>query len=153
MRSLEERAMNSRTKLFLTIVLGWSSVVPAAESVEGDLARLQGRWVTKAGNRRNIVVSLQVEGRRARVNITMPRGLKLRAEGELRLNERTEPRSLDWVGFSGPDSQDLPDLPAIYRIDGTTFKVCNGGFNNPRPSSFTPGDGVLADVHVFERAK
>jgi uncharacterized protein (TIGR03067 family) len=145
--------MRHRTTLFLVFALGYGVCSYGAEAVEGDLARLQGNWVAKAGTRRNITVALAVEGRKARVVITMPQGLKMQAQGELRLNERTEPRSLDWVGFSGPDSQDLPDLPAIYRIEGETFRVCNGGFHNPRPSAFRPGEGLLRDVHVFERVR
>jgi uncharacterized protein (TIGR03067 family) len=145
--------MRLRTILGLALALVFSWKALGAESVQGDLARMQGKWVTKAGHRRNIVVTLEVEGKHARVQLAMPQGLKLQAQGELRLNERTEPRSLDWVGFSGPDHQDLPDLPAIYRIEGDSFRVCNGGFNNPRPQTFTPGDGLLADVHLFERVR
>ena len=126
----------------------------AAEAwVEGDLARLQGKWVTRAGARQKIVVVLDVEGNKANVDVTTPQGVKLHASGELRINESVAPRALDWVGFTGLDSQDLPDILAIYEINGETFKVCNGGPNSARPSEFKPGENVLADVHVFERAK
>jgi uncharacterized protein (TIGR03067 family) len=139
--------------VFLAVVtVGWVGA-GAAEHVEGDLARLQGRWVAKAGHRRNIVVKLEVEGRHASVEVTTPQGVKIRGKGELRLNEGTQPRGLDWVGFSGPDGQEFPEIAAIYRIEGQTFRVCNGGPNNARPSEFRPGDGLLADVHVFERVK
>ena len=125
---------------------------PTETRAAGDLARLQGRWVTRAGARHNIVVVLNVEGTKATVDIRTPQGLKFHAAGELRINESVAPRALDWVGFTGLDSQDLPDIPAIYQIDGETFKVCNGGPNSPRPSEFKPGENVLADIHVFERA-
>ena len=140
--------------LVLMVALEPVALACAGEApVEGDLARLQGRWVTKAGARRNIVVVLDVEGRTAKVDITTPQGLKFHATGELRINEAVAPRALDWVGFSGLDSQDLPDIPAIYEIVGETFKVCNGGPNSPRPSEFKPGENILADIHVFERTK
>jgi uncharacterized protein (TIGR03067 family) len=140
--------------LVLTVVLGLAASLSAAETrVAGDLARLQGRWFTKAGSRRNIVVVLEIEGNKARVDITTPQGLKFQATGELRINESVAPRALDWVGFTGLDSQDLPDIPAIYEVSGETFRVCNGGPNSARPSEFKPGENILADIHVFERQK
>jgi uncharacterized protein (TIGR03067 family) len=140
--------------VLLLVALEPLALAGAAEApVAGDLARLQGRWVTRAGPRGKILVVLDVEGRKARVEITTPQGLKFNATGELRLNESVAPRALDWVGFTGLDSQDLPDIPAIYEIDGETFKVCNGGPNNARPSEFKPGGNVLADLHIFRRDK
>ena len=140
--------------LALFVALGPMALAGGAEtSVRGDLARLQGRWTTRAGSRQNIVVVLNVEGNKATVDITTPQGLKFHATGELRINESVAPRALDWVGFTGLDSQDLPDIPAIYEIRGETFRVCNGGPNCPRPSEFKPGENILADIHVFERAK
>ena len=139
--------------LALIAALGTSTArLGAAESsVAGDLARLQGRWLTRAGARHNIVVLLNVDGKKATVDITTPQGLKFHATGELRINESVAPRALDWVGFTGLDDQDLPDIPAIYEIVGGTFKVCNGGPNSPRPSEFKPGENILAGIHVFQR--
>ena len=143
-----------RTLAVASLVLGSAVSANADEGRQvGDLARLQGRWVTRAGARRNIAVVLTVDGNKATCEIRTPQGLKFQADGELRVNESARPRALDWVGFTGLDSQDLPDIPAIYAIDGDTFKVCNGGLNSPRPSEFKPGESVLADVLVFEREK
>lgn len=120
---------------------------------EGDLARLQGRWTAKAGPQRNIKVTLDIEGQQAKVGIATPKGLKFQVQGELRINENVTPRTLDWVNFTGLDEQDLPDIPAIYELNGETFKVCNGGPNCGRPTEFKPGDSILADIVVFERPK
>lgn len=134
--------------------LGMAAQVDAAErQVAGDLARLQGRWVTRAGPRHKIVVCLNIEGNKATVDVTTPQGVKFNANGELRIDESVSPHTLDWVGFTGLDSQELPDIPAIYRIEGESFQVCNGGPNSPRPLEFKPGENILADVHVFERDK
>src|SRR4051794_13301642 len=99
-------------------VLIASSAVAAATAAdaprEGDLARLQGRWTAKAGPNRKILVTLDIEGRQARVDIATPQGLKFQVQGELRINENAVPRTLDWVHFTGLDEQDLPDIPAIY---------------------------------------
>src|SRR4051812_49394876 len=109
--------------LVLTIALAPSAPALAAETcVGGDLARLQGRWVTRAGARQNILVVLDIEGNKAKVDITTPQGLKFQATGELRINESVVPHALDWVGFTGLDSQDLPDIPAIYEVSGQTFR-------------------------------
>jgi uncharacterized protein (TIGR03067 family) len=121
--------------------------------VEGDLARLQGRWVTRAGAAREIRVTLDVEGRQVTVGLVAPGGLRFQVRGEVRVDENASPRALDWVRFTGLDDQELPDIPAIYEIRGDSFKVCNGGPNNARPSEFKPGEGVLADVHIFERVR
>ena len=131
------------------------AVTRAAEetAVTGDLARMQGRWVTRAGERRELVVSLEITGCQASVEIVTPQGLKLQARGEVRVNEKMVPHALDWVRFSGADVIEMPDIPAIYEVSGSTLKVCNGGPNNARPSEFKAGAGVLADLHVFERPR
>ncbi len=61
------------------------------------------------------------------------------------------PKSLDWVGFTGPDGQPFPELLGIYERRGDTFRVCTGGPDNPRPAAFEPGEGMLADVLTFRR--
>lgn len=142
------------TMLVFAAMLGETSLVRGAEvAAEGDLARLQGRWITRAGPRKKMLVTLNVEGNKALVDIRTPQGVTFHAKGEIRVNSATNPRSLDWVGFTGPDSQDLPEISAIYEIRGESFTVCNGGANNTRPSEFKAGESVLADLHVFERVK
>jgi uncharacterized protein (TIGR03067 family) len=116
-----------------------------------DLSRLQGRWSAKAGVRRELQVELEVIGQDVKVAITTPQGLNIKVRGGLRLNESTSPRSLDWVRLYGPDEQPLPEIAAIYKVDGETFTVCNGGFLGARPREFKAGDGALADVVVFKR--
>ena len=126
---------------------------PADAPREGDLARLQGLWITKAGPKRNIDVTLEVDGQQAKIAIVTPQGLKFRVHGEVRINENAVPRALDWVKFTGLDEQDLPDVPAIYEFNGESLKVCNGGPNNARPTEFKPGEGILADLLIFEKSK
>ena len=124
----------------------------AAAEIQGDLARLQGRWTAQAGPRRDILVVLEVEGHRIRVGITTPLGLALRVRGELALDETTAPRALSWTKLSVLDGQDLPDIPAIYDLRDDAFRVCNGGPNGDRPTEFQAGDGILADLLTFRRA-
>ena len=129
------------------------ATAPAADiTPTGDLARLQGRWTTKAGPRRDILVVLEVEGHQVRVGITTPLGLAIRVQAELTIDETAAPRALDWTKISGLDGQDLPDIPAIYELQGDAFRVCNGGPNGNRPTEFKAGEGILADLLTFERS-
>jgi uncharacterized protein (TIGR03067 family) len=137
--------------LVATTLVSLAPAAVRAEAPAGDLARLQGRWCTKAGPRRDITVTLEVDGRAARVGITTPDGLSFQVRGELRLDETATPRALDWIHFHDADSQELPNILAIYEFAGQRLKVCNGGPNNARPSEFKAGDGALADLLTFER--
>jgi uncharacterized protein (TIGR03067 family) len=140
--------------LALTATLGSTVPVEGGEArVTGDLARLQGRWITRAGARREVSVTLDIVGRDVTLQVAAPNGVSFAVRGEIRVDESASPRALDWVRFSTPDHEELPEIPAIYELRDGSFRVCNGGPNNPRPSEFKPGDGVLADVYVFERAK
>lgn len=118
---------------------------------DGDLGRLQGQWTAKAGTRHEIHVVIEIKGSDVRAAIKTPQGLDFKVQGELKLDETTSPRSLDWKKLTLPDQQPLPEIAAVYRIDGDTFTVCNGGFHGARPKEFKPGEGVLADVVVFHR--
>jgi uncharacterized protein (TIGR03067 family) len=129
------------------------ATAPAADfTPAGDLARLQGRWTTRAGPRRDIQVVLEVEGHQVRLGITTPLGLAIRVQGEVAIDETAAPRTLDWTKLSGLDGQDLPDVPAIYEIQGDAFRVCNGGPHGNRPTEFKAGEGLLADLLTFERS-
>jgi uncharacterized protein (TIGR03067 family) len=134
------------------IVAALAATAPAGEpSLDGDLGRLQGRWSARTGPRNDIRVELEVQGRRAKVVITTPQGVTIRARGVLRVDESCQPRALDWSDFKSADGKALPDIPAIYRIDDRGWTVCNGGPNGSRPDAFRPGEGLLASVVVFER--
>jgi uncharacterized protein (TIGR03067 family) len=113
----------------LTIVLVFlgleAHATDKAAPRDEDLGRLQGRWTALAGARREIRVLLEVKGRGVTVAITTPQGLDFQAEGELQLDQRTTPRSLNWCNFVGPGQQPLPEIAAVYKIEGDTFTVCN----------------------------
>src|SRR5947209_6391953 len=106
--------------LFATLMITLTvEVAPAADvAPAGDLARLQGTWTTEAGPDRDIRVTLTIDGRRATVRVDLPGGGSFRARGEVRIDEKVSPKAWDWVKFAGVDGQALPEIPAIYRIDG-----------------------------------
>jgi uncharacterized protein (TIGR03067 family) len=142
-----------RASLYSLTFLLLASVSFAGETsaASGDLGRLQGKWTAVAGARHELRVEMNISGHDVKVAISTPQGLNLQAEGELKLDESTSPRSLDWVKFSGPDQQQFPAVAAVYKLEGETFTVCNGGFLGRRPREFKPGEGALADVVVFRR--
>jgi uncharacterized protein (TIGR03067 family) len=150
--------MNMRY-ILLTLVsvaaLGWISALAGTEAIpaDTDLGRLQGRWTARAGARREGRVLLTIQGRRVDATIKTPQGISFEVQGEVRLDETTSPRSLDWVNFSGADQQEFPQISAIYKLDRDRFTLCNGGMNGTRPKEFKPGDGALADLVVFERER
>ena len=96
---------------------------------------------------------MEIQGRAVTVEIRMPKGLKIHAEGELKIDEKASPKAIDWVHFTAMEGQEMPEVLAIYELDGGTLKLANGGPNNPRPKEFRAGDGVLADVVTLTRPK
>jgi uncharacterized protein (TIGR03067 family) len=142
----------------LTVILGSLGLTSARSgeektSTDKDLNLLQGRWTARAGARREVKVLLDIKGRKATATIKTPHGAKLLLTGEVKLDETTSPRRLDWINFTGADQQEFPPLLGIYSLKGDRFTVCNGGLKGARPSEFKPGDGILADVVVFERER
>ena len=115
----------------------WAGCKGAGRPAPVLAARFESSWTSRAS-----VVD---------ATITTPQGIRFQVQGEVKLDETTSPRSLDWVKFTGADQQEFPPIPAIYKLDGDTFTVCNGGLNGTRPKEFKPGDGVLAEVVVFKR--
>jgi len=120
-------------------------------SRSGDLDRLQGRWTAMAGAQRKLRVLLEIKGQQASVAISTPQGMNIQVDGEFKLDEKTAPRSLNWFNFIGPGDQPLPEVAAVYKIEGDVFTVCNGGFHGARPKKFIPGDSALTDLVVFHR--
>ncbi len=139
------------TTLVLAVLAASAASPSPVADPSGDLARLQGRWTTRAGPKGNIPVVLEVKGRQATVRITTPQGLKIKAEGSIRIDESAAPKALDWVEFTASDGQDFPEVLGIYEFDGESLRVCNGGLNDARPEAFRPGEGLLASVLVFKK--
>jgi uncharacterized protein (TIGR03067 family) len=138
---------------FAATIFAATPTAEPAPALAGDLGRLQGCWTSKAGARRELKVTLNIEGSMVRVRVDTPKGLTIRAQGELRIDETTAPRALDWVNFLVAGQEEcFPDIPAIYTIRGETLTICNGGPNGVRPVEFKAGDGVLADLLTFQRA-
>jgi uncharacterized protein (TIGR03067 family) len=139
----------SATCLVLATALG---AAPADDAPQGDLAKLQGKWTTMAGPEKNIPLTLEIKGTAVTVNVTTPDGDAHTLKGEIKVDEKAKPKALDWVKLKTADGDERPDNPAIYELDGDTFKVCNGGHDNPRPTEFKEGEGGFS-LLTFKRVK
>lgn len=133
------------------IGFGASASLAGESAASGDVSRLQGKWQGRAGAAGELRVTMEFEGSRVAVLVQTPQGLTIRAKGEVKLDETTSPRRVDWVGFTAGEFQTLPEIQGVYKLEGDAFVLCNGGFNGARPEGFTPGDGPLADVLTFNR--
>jgi uncharacterized protein (TIGR03067 family) len=140
--------MNAKIALSLLLAVMASGAAPA---VQGDLARLQGPWETKVGLKKGTTVRIEIKGKLVAATISTPQGIKIQADGEVKIDETVTPKALDWVKFTTLDGEEVPEVHAIYRIEGDRLFIRSGGFNDQRPTEFNPGDGVWANVLVFER--
>src|SRR5215213_5314577 len=119
--------MGARIFVGLLVVALFSGASPA---VDGDLARLQGRWQTKIGLRKATVVLIEIKGRTVAATISTPQGRKIQADGELKIDETTSPKALDWVKFTTIDGEEVPEMHAIYRIEDGRLFIRSGGFSD-----------------------
>ena len=147
--------------LILTAVMSamsFSWITTSGRQPRGDCGRQRpgpapGLLDGPRGARKEIRVILTIRGRQVDVAISTPQGIRVQAQGEVKLDETTSPRQVDWINFTSADQQEFPQIPGIYKLDGDTFTVCNGGMNGSRPKEFKPGDGVLSEVVVFQRER
>src|SRR4051812_34250335 len=119
--------MNARVSLSLLLVAIGTGASPSAD---GDLARLQGRWEAKIGLRKNTVVKIEFKGHSVEATISTPQGRKIQAEGEVKIDETTRPKALDWIKFTTIDGDDVPEMHAIYRLEDGRLYIRSGGFND-----------------------
>jgi uncharacterized protein (TIGR03067 family) len=123
----------------------------AAPGLEGDLARLQGCWTTKVGAKKEVTISIEIKDKSVSATV-MALGLKLLAEGEVKIDEKASPKKVDWVKLCTPDGHEFPELLGIYELNGDKLRIRNGGLHDDRPKAFEAGDGYWGEVVVFERS-
>jgi uncharacterized protein (TIGR03067 family) len=140
-----------KATLSLSLLLVVTAIGASPAVVEGDLARLQGQWETRVGLRKGTTVRIEIKGRAVAATISTPQGVKIQADGEVKIDETASPKAIDWVKFTTLDGEEVPEVRAIYRIEGDRLVIRSGGFNDQRPTEFNPGEGVWANVLVFVR--
>lgn len=147
--------MRTPLRLLLAACVVVPTALRAAEdpAPEGDLAKLQGQWKTNVGPDKDIPVVVEIKGKAVTVLLTNNQGEKVELKGEVKLDEKASPKTCDWINFKRQDGSDAEPNLGIYKIDGDTLTVCNGGPNNPRPTEFKDGDNGPPNLLVLERVK
>ena len=145
-----------RTALVACCLVALAS--PAARAADdakptGDLAKLQGRWAGKIGPEKDRPLVLVIDGPKATATFTRDDGTEVALKGDLKVDDTTSPRHLDWTGFTGPNGNVVEDNLAIYELDGDTLRLCSGGPGNERPNKFEEGTDGPPHLIVLKREK
>jgi len=119
-----------------------------AASAASDLQRVQGEWVATqlVANGQRMPpddvggVTLRIKGKEFVAE--MPNGS---AQGTLKFNESAKPKTMDATTDSGDE------VPGIYEISGTTFRLCYALNNAPRPKEFKADEGSDCIFVTFKR--
>ncbi len=139
------------TAAALSFALSIVAPAPAADEPKGDLARLQGSWKGKVGPGKDIPVTVTIKGNAVELVIPRPDGDEARVKGEIKLDEKASPKTLDWVNFVAPNGDDLPANLGLYKFEGETWVVCSGGPGKERPSKFEAGEGGPPNLTTWTR--
>ncbi|MDX2036941.1 MAG: TIGR03067 domain-containing protein [Isosphaeraceae bacterium] len=134
----------------VAMVLIAGTIARGDEKPTGDLAKLQGAWTGLGGPSRNVPFTLTVDGTKLVFEFEI-QGEVRKVEGRIRLDEKAEPRTLDFHGFTSPNGDAIPENQGIYRLEDDRLTVCSGGPGNPRPTEFKAGADGPPNLQVLTR--
>lgn len=127
---------------------------PAEKPIAGDLGKFQGTWTAKAGpNNEDVAITLTIKGNTVDTRWERGDGTELVLKGEIRVNDRADPRTVDFFNFKRSDGQESKDNIGIYAFDGDKVKICVGGPGNERPTEFKASDGGPPNLFLLTRKK
>jgi uncharacterized protein (TIGR03067 family) len=118
----------------------------------GDLTRLEGIWTTKGAENPILSVVLDFKGNKVAFKGKF-NGQEFEYTGEIKVDDKASPKTLDWTKLASPGGDDLEDLHSIYKLEGDTLTLCSGGPGSDRPTEFKAGDGSPQTLTVFTRKK
>ncbi len=144
--------IGSKTLLCLGLCAITLGAAPADEP-KGDLALLQGSWSGKIGPDRVIDATLVLKGNAAELVIARPGEDDVTIKGELKLDDKASPKTLDWVKFTLPNGDDLPETKALYKLEGDVLTICSGGPGADRPAEFKEGTDGPPRLATWTRVK
>ena len=119
----------------------------------GDVAKLQGTWTTMIGPEKNVPLKVEIEKTSLTLRFTNRQGDEITMKGEFKLDEKASPRTIDFIHFKRPNGETAEPNLGIYKFDGETWVVCNGGPGNARPKEFKNSEDGPPRVLEFRRAK
>jgi uncharacterized protein (TIGR03067 family) len=136
----------------LATALGASASSTLADEPKGDLAKLQGSWTGKVGPAKDIPATFIIKESKFEFKLTRPGG-EVTLKGELKVDDKADPKTYDFVNFKGPEGQEFPDNLGIYKLDGDSWTTCSGGPGNDRPTKFEAGQGGPPNLASWTRVK
>src|SRR4051812_47082544 len=104
-----------------------TSVMGAEDPPKGDLGKLQGTWKGEVGPEKNIPVTIIIEGATAKATYTNSQGEEISLKGEIKLDEKATPKTIDFVNFVLPNGEKAKDNLGLYSLEADEWTVCNGG--------------------------
>lgn len=112
-----------------------------------DLQQMQGEWVPvevvaaeKVPADVLAAIKLKIKG-----NAYSLEGGQIQDQGSFKLNETTNPKSMDVTPQSGDE------LPAIYELSGDTLRVCYPINGAARPTAFKSAEGANQVLTIYKR--
>jgi uncharacterized protein (TIGR03067 family) len=137
----------------VVITLSAGAVWADDETPKGDLAKLQGTWKGTIGPNQDVPVTVKIDGKSVTATFTNDEGKEVALKGEMKVDDKAKPKTVDFVKFTDPDGKEMPDNLGIYELNDDEWKVCNGGANNPRPTEFKEGEEGGQHLLVLKREK
>lgn len=124
------------------------------ESKDKELEKVQGTWLPESAElggkafpedvRKTIKLTIKGE----MYVVTVGKGPDC---GKIKLDSAAKPKALDITGTDGPNKG--KKIPAIYELDGDTWKICYDLSGKARPSEFKTKDGTQHFLVVYKRDK
>jgi uncharacterized protein (TIGR03067 family) len=136
-------------------LLTWARVKEKADEKpdKGDLARFQGTWLAPAGANDEVVVTMTVKDNAYTARWDRGDGTKVELKGEIRINEKATPKTIDFFNSQRNDGDDARDNLGIYTFEGDAIRICVGGAGNERPTEFKRGDDGAPLLLIFTKKK
>lgn len=121
--------------------------------MESELRCFQGRWTQVAFEENGTTDAPDAHGSPNAVmtiagqtfHVAVP-GEEALIEGSFTMDGSTHPKRIDWIDSIGDDAGKL--IPAIYEIEGDSFRFAAADPNMTRPEDFSGGPGITIRAFV-----